>query len=110
MRYKIGALFAGIALAFSLSACGVEHTTDPAEPESSENADLGASPQVRFTCNGSEPGLPVPLAKEPQFDACMKNYAAQFPNMPSNGKPVCCPQVTKSIPQYPSGCMQCFLQ
>lgn len=106
MRYKMSALFAGLALAFTVSACGVDSA--PASTETAESADLGGTTQ-RFYCNGQEPGLPVPLEKEDQFDACMKSYVAQHPDMPWNAKGNCCPLVTTS-PTMPTGCGQCFLQ
>lgn len=100
MHLKIGAWFACLAMAFVAPACAVQDSP-PAQTESAQsdlNTDEAAT---NFSCNGFEPGLPVPSRKVLQFEACQADCLAVVPH-PSEAacKRTCCVQYT--------GCNQCF--
>ena len=63
-----------------------------------------------FVCNGTQPGLPIPVEKEDQFSACMP-ACLNGPFHPTFGVcwGTCCRQVT-ATPSLPGGCAQCFIQ
>ena len=56
-----------------------------------------------FSCNGNQPGLPIPISREDEFSACMP-ACLDGPFHPTFGScwGSCCRQVT--------GCSQCFEQ
>lgn len=55
----------------------------------------------RATCNGFEPGLPIPITKQGTFDSCMSTCLAGGISF-SDCKRTCCNQIVH--------CLQCFEQ
>ena len=76
-----------------------------------EAAKLGDHTANSFVCNGTQPGLPVPISKEAQFDQCLTDClnASNPPQTFGTCWGECCRLVTATA-QLPGGCPQCFLQ
>ena len=99
---RLGAVLMYLSMIVGVPAClGPSGQASDSEATSSETSDLAADPRA-FTCNGSPPGLPLPINKEATFDTCVttcvNNHSGTFGQCSAG----CCFQIVH--------CSQCFIQ
>jgi hypothetical protein len=91
-----------------------DNSVIPANAEASagelEAAKAGIGLPAAFVCNGSQPGLPIPINREDEFDQCFTG-CVNGPFHPTDGVcwGTCCRQVTARS-SLPGGCAECFFQ